>query len=54
MSKILRRNPLEINIHLKKMKDRKVKLVLSGGGYPWEEGTERMKEGEYGDCILYT
>jgi hypothetical protein len=34
------------------MKDRKVKWVLSGGGESVGEG--RVKEGEYGQCILYT
>jgi hypothetical protein len=38
------------------MKDRKIKQVLSGCGYQWEGGgdKERVKEGEYGECILYS
>jgi hypothetical protein len=37
------------------MKDWKVKHVLSRDGYQWqEEGyKKRVKEGEYGRCILY-
>jgi hypothetical protein len=36
------------------MKDRKVKQVLLGV-YQWEWGRhkERVKEGQYGRCILY-
>jgi hypothetical protein len=38
-----------------KMQDRKVKQVLSGGGYQWRGGNkERVKEGEYGGSILYS
>jgi hypothetical protein len=35
------------------MKDRKVKLVLSGGWYQWERGgyKERVQEGEYGGIL---
>jgi hypothetical protein len=38
------------------MKDRKVKQVLSGGGYQWGRGggMKRVKEGEYGGCVLYS
>jgi hypothetical protein len=38
------------------MKGRKVKQVFSGGGYQWEEGRhkERVKDGQYGGCILYS
>jgi hypothetical protein len=40
----------------KKKKDRKIKLFLSGDVYQWEEGgnKERVNEGEYGGCILYS
>jgi hypothetical protein len=37
------------------MKDRKVKQVLSTGGCSWErQHKERMKEGKYGESILYS
>jgi hypothetical protein len=38
------------------MKDRRVKQVLSGGEYQWEEGgqKERVKQGKYGGCSLYS
>jgi hypothetical protein len=38
------------------MNDRKVKLILFEGGYQWEERwhKERVREGEYGTCILYS
>jgi hypothetical protein len=36
--------------------DKKIKPVLSWGGYKWEAGwhKERVKESKYGGCILYT
>jgi hypothetical protein len=38
------------------MKDRKVKQVLSGGWYQQDRGKHkgRVKEGEYGGCIMYS
>jgi hypothetical protein len=41
-------------MHVKKLKDRKAEWVLSR--YQWERGEhkERVKEGKYGECILYS
>jgi hypothetical protein len=38
------------------MKDRKVKLALSGSEYlrEWGGNKERVKEGESGGCVLYS
>jgi hypothetical protein len=38
------------------MKDRKVKQILSGGGYQCERDgpKERVREGKYGRFILYS
>jgi hypothetical protein len=38
------------------MQDRKVKQTLSRDWYQWEAGVykERVKEGKYGRCILYS
>jgi hypothetical protein len=38
------------------MKDRKVKQVLSGGWYQWEEGgyKERRKEDKCGGNVMYS
>jgi hypothetical protein len=38
------------------LKDRRVKQVLSRGGYQWEVRgqKERRNKGEYGGCILYS
>jgi hypothetical protein len=38
------------------MKSRKIKQVLSRGGYQWKGGghKERVNEGEDGECILYS
>jgi hypothetical protein len=41
------------NVFLK-MKDKKVKWILSGGPVGGEGLKERMKKGEYGECILYS
>jgi hypothetical protein len=38
------------------MKERRIKEVFPRGGYQWERCgyKERMNEGEYGKCILYS
>jgi hypothetical protein len=38
------------------MKDKRIKQIFSRGGYQWEKGEhkERVNEGDYGDCILYS
>jgi hypothetical protein len=40
----------------KKMEDRKVKQVLSGGWYQWQRGghKERGKESEYHGTLMYS
>jgi hypothetical protein len=37
-------------------RDRKVKQVLSKGRYQWKRGghKKRVKEDEYGGCIIYS
>jgi hypothetical protein len=47
--------PCTIYVHLRKMKDRRVKQVFSGGWVPegWGGHKEMVKEGECGGCILY-
>jgi hypothetical protein len=39
MSELPRQNPLELSIYtFRKIKNRKVKQVLSGDGYQWQDG----------------
>jgi hypothetical protein len=49
--------PCTVKIHFKKMKyKKKVKQILSRGGYQWEGSghKERVNEYEYGGFILYS
>jgi chitinase len=41
---------------MSKMKDKKVKQVLSGGWYQWEEGGHkgRKRKAEYGGNTMYS
>jgi hypothetical protein len=48
-------NPTQ-NILLQEILLRRVKWVFSRGGCQWDRGghKERVNEGEYGGCILYS
>jgi hypothetical protein len=48
--------PLYNQYTLEKMKDRKIKQVLSWVGYQWDGGghEKSVKENNYGRCILYS
>jgi hypothetical protein len=55
MSEMTTGNPPELSIYtFFKMKDRRAKRVFSGDGFQWEEvgHKERVKEGQYGGCVL--
>jgi hypothetical protein len=56
MSKMTGETPWTINVHFKKMRDRRIKWVFSGEKYQWKGGRHkvRVNEGEYSGCILYS